>query len=153
MTWEQVAEMQRYGMSFHSHSHHHVYLSRIPAAALERELRDSKRLLEDRLGAPVGFLAAPYGDINARVMAAALDAGYHTVCSSWSWLAQPGRSTLNRMVVYGNTSPRCLHALLAGDPFRCAGRAARSLLLSFPKALLLWSRVPLLAADPLESEP
>src|SRR4029453_9681584 len=56
LNWGQIAEMQRAGMAFHSHSHDHVDLSRLPARALEYQVRESKHRLEDGLGTPVEFL-------------------------------------------------------------------------------------------------
>ena len=61
LTWAQVAEMQRNGMSIQSHGHRHVDLTVLPSLVLESELIESKHRLEDRLGSQVDFLAAPHG--------------------------------------------------------------------------------------------
>ena len=50
LNWQQITDMHRAGMSFHSHSHNHVNLARLPVCVLEQQLRKSKQLLEDRLG-------------------------------------------------------------------------------------------------------
>jgi len=93
LTWSQIAEMQRAGLSFQSHSHDHVSLVGLGRPALESQLRDSKRLLEDRLGVSVDFLAAPYGLLNGHVVRTAREVGYRAVCSSRSWPARPGART------------------------------------------------------------
>jgi peptidoglycan/xylan/chitin deacetylase (PgdA/CDA1 family) len=137
LSWAQVSEMQRAGLSFQSHSHDHVVLLGLPAASLERQLRDSKRLLEDRLGAPVGFLAAPYGLLNRRVVRAALEAGYRAVCTSWDWPARPGATTLGRLAVHDRTTPADFSRLLQGRPGILGRRMARALLAHVPKRILL----------------
>ena len=68
LTWSRIAEMQRAGMSFQSHSHDHVPLPALPARQLSNELRISKRLIEDRVGRAVDFLAAPHGLVDRRVV-------------------------------------------------------------------------------------
>jgi peptidoglycan/xylan/chitin deacetylase (PgdA/CDA1 family)/CelD/BcsL family acetyltransferase involved in cellulose biosynthesis len=61
LTWEQIQEMQRGGVSFGSHTLTHPAISRLDPAALEEELRDSKSRLEERLGMPVMDFAYPFG--------------------------------------------------------------------------------------------
>ena len=137
LDWPQITEMQRAGLSFQSHSHDHVALLGLPAVALERQLRDSKRLLEDRLGTPVDFLAAPYGLLNRRVVRAAREAGYSAVCTSWSWPARPGATTLGRLAVHDRTTPEEFSQLLEGRPATLGRRMARALLAHVPKRMLL----------------
>jgi len=137
LSWPQIAEMQRAGLSFQSHSHDHVVLVGLPASALERQLRDSKRLLEDRLGSPVDFLAAPYGLLNRSVVRAAREAGYRAVGTSWNWPARPGAKTMSRIAVYHNTTAADFSQLLHGRPSILVRRMARALLTHIPKRVLL----------------
>lgn len=144
LNWGQIVEMQRGGMSFQSHSHNHVYLTWLPIGQLERQLRESKRMLQDRLGQSVEFLAAPYGDLNGRVLEVARRVGYRAMCNSRSWPTRPGERTANRVVVYRHTTPREFHQLLTGSPVCYAARAARETLKSFAQRLLLrfWPSPP-----------
>lgn len=137
LSWPQVAEMQRAGHSFHSHSHDHVALLWLPHPVLERQLDHSKRMLEDRLGAPVRFLAVPYGLLNRQVVEMARQVGYQAVCSSLSWPSRPGRSPINRIAIHRDTSLVGLTALLRGDVLAFAGRAARAGITYLPKRILL----------------
>jgi peptidoglycan/xylan/chitin deacetylase (PgdA/CDA1 family) len=137
LTWAHIAEMQRAGLSFQSHSHDHVVLLNLPAPALERQLRESKRLLEDRLGTPVDFLAAPYGLLNHRVVQAAGEAGYRAVCTSWDWPARPRARTLGRLAVHDTTTREDFSQLLHGRPGILGRRLARALLAHVPKRILL----------------
>lgn len=82
LSWAQIAEMQQAGMAFQSHAHEHVDLRQLGPQALAEQLGGSRRRLEDRLGAAVEFLAAPYGRTSPRVIAAALKQGYRAVCTS-----------------------------------------------------------------------
>jgi peptidoglycan/xylan/chitin deacetylase (PgdA/CDA1 family) len=61
LSWGQVSELAASGIEIGAHTHGHPNLIRLDRAAVERELRVSKTILEDRLGAPVDSLAYPYG--------------------------------------------------------------------------------------------
>lgn len=140
LNWSQVAEMQRAGMSFQSHAHEHVYLTRLPLDVLDIQMRISKQTLEDRLGESVDYLAAPYGDVNSRVIRAALSAGYKAVCTSWNWPTRAGVTTINRVAVYAGTTPSEFSKLLQGNLSSYTKRAVRAALLHFPKRVRLHVR-------------
>jgi peptidoglycan/xylan/chitin deacetylase (PgdA/CDA1 family) len=142
LTWSRIDEMQRFGMSFQSHSHEHVYLSRIPEPDLQRQLHLSKLSIEEHTGAPVQFLAAPYGDVSSSVVQAASEAGYSAVCTSHSWPARPGRPTINRIVVYGSSTIERFRRLVACDRCVYTGRVARQTCLYLVKELLFLCRNP-----------
>jgi peptidoglycan/xylan/chitin deacetylase (PgdA/CDA1 family) len=84
LTWDQVREMADDGYDIQSHTLSHPFLGRAkqrmaPASYiqwLDRELRESKRLIEQEVGRPVRHLAYPYGDYNRTVMERARLAGY-----------------------------------------------------------------------------
>lgn len=137
LSWSQIAEMQRAGMAFHSHSHEHVYLSQLSQPAMERQLRDSRLILEDHLGCAVRVLALPFGDTSRWVVQTALSVGYDAVCNSHDWPAQPGESVLSRVAVHNSTSLRDYARLIAGDPRIYMKRTLRETALSAPKRILL----------------
>jgi peptidoglycan/xylan/chitin deacetylase (PgdA/CDA1 family) len=76
MSWDGLRESMAMGVEIGSHTVSHPHLTRLSDSELERELGESKRRLEDGLGAPCRFLAYPYGEHDARVRAAARAAGY-----------------------------------------------------------------------------
>ncbi len=85
LSWDQIKEMADAGADIQSHSFSHPFLTkrRHPslddakyAAWLQRELADSKRIIEKKVGNKVRFLAYPYGDYDTRVAAFAAKAGY-----------------------------------------------------------------------------
>jgi peptidoglycan/xylan/chitin deacetylase (PgdA/CDA1 family) len=137
LTWRQVDEMQLAGMSFQSHGHEHLDLSRLGAAELQDQLHRSKRILEDRLGCSVGFLAVPYGQLNVRLVEEARRAGYLGVCGSRCWPAQSVTRVLSRVPIYGTSTLGDIQSALACDPLFYGLGAARALAVSLPKAVML----------------
>jgi peptidoglycan/xylan/chitin deacetylase (PgdA/CDA1 family) len=81
LTWRQVQEAASAGIEVGAHSHSHPELDQISDRALERELRTSKDLLEDRLGRPVPTLAYPFGYWSRRVRDAVGAAGYRSAAA------------------------------------------------------------------------
>lgn len=137
LTWAQMVEMQRAGMAFQSHSHEHVALSRLSRRALAEQLGTSRKILEDRLGSRVEFLAAPYGFVNRGVIETALEQGYRGVCTSLPWPARPGRRVIPRVGMHAHTTAQDLERILAGDLFWFVARAGRAAALYLPKQILL----------------
>ena len=137
LNWEQVREMSRVGMEFHSHGHSHVALSRLDPVHLERELRVSREILEDKLGSAVEFLAAPYGLLNRRVIQEAFRLGYRGVCNSRQWTASWGDRCVNRVAILGHTSTEEFRRLLARHPWPYVLRSMRSAAIYLPKQVLL----------------
>src|SRR5207244_4284655 len=85
MTWKQVRELADAGVDIQSHTYSHAFLTRRRHATfsdaeyatwLERELAESKRVLEKETGRTVTFLAYPYGDYDRRLTANVAKAGY-----------------------------------------------------------------------------
>ncbi len=93
LTWEQVRAMHQAGVSFGSHTVTHPVLSRLTASAVETELRDSKRILEERIGSAVEDFAFPFGqpadcgDLPAAVLARC---GYRSAVTTSAGVNRPG---------------------------------------------------------------
>ncbi len=65
---EEIKEMAKSGLvEFGSHSHNYLKLTKLNDGELERELADSKKILEEILGFPVTSFAYPYGNFDERV--------------------------------------------------------------------------------------
>ncbi len=89
LTWAEVRELQASGLiEIGSHTCSHPRLPRLDDAALVHELADSKAALEAKLGGAVRLLAYPAGAYDARVVSAALAAGYTAALT-----VRPGRNT------------------------------------------------------------
>jgi peptidoglycan/xylan/chitin deacetylase (PgdA/CDA1 family) len=63
LNWHQVQTMQRAGISFGSHTMTHPVVSRLTPAEMEKELIESKRILETKLDCPVLDFAFPFGKL------------------------------------------------------------------------------------------
>jgi peptidoglycan/xylan/chitin deacetylase (PgdA/CDA1 family) len=61
MTWEQVSEVAANGITIGSHTHNHPVLSQTNLKMQERELLESKEILERRLGREIKSFAYPDG--------------------------------------------------------------------------------------------
>lgn len=87
LSWKQVAEMRSAGIFFGSHTLSHPVLSGLSAEEVHRELSESKRILEARLGEPVLDFAYPFGkaaDYGPVGPATARSCGYRSaVTTAW----------------------------------------------------------------------
>jgi peptidoglycan/xylan/chitin deacetylase (PgdA/CDA1 family) len=90
LTWQDCRVLVDAGMSIGSHSVSHRRLFDLPAWQAEREVVDSRDILEQRLGIPIRDFALPYGlpdlDYSARDLQLLRDVGYRSIAS-----ALPGR--------------------------------------------------------------
>lgn len=76
MSWAQLGQLAEAGWEIGSHTCSHPHLTELDDADLSRELAESKRECERRLGTPCWSLAYPYSDVDARVARATRAAGY-----------------------------------------------------------------------------
>lgn len=86
MNWDQLRELQRRGFDVGSHTVNHARLSKLSAAELDFELRDSKATLERELGVDAPLFAYPFGgvgDSSDEANRAVFSAGYQLCCSAY----------------------------------------------------------------------
>jgi peptidoglycan/xylan/chitin deacetylase (PgdA/CDA1 family) len=103
MNWDQVREMTEAGISFGCHTMTHPVLSRLTPDAAQREVAESKWLIEQRLGIGVDDFAFPFGKASdcGAIGADALSAlGLRTAITTIVGVNEPGadRFRLRRMV-------------------------------------------------------
>ncbi len=86
MSTEHIAEMAGAGMCIGSHTLSHPILSSLPDRQAMQELRESKTLLGEIVGAPIEHLAYPNGpgvrNFNDKTCAMAKEAGYSSASTS-----------------------------------------------------------------------
>ena len=82
LDWDHLKEMVDGGMSIQSHSLNHLFLSDLSNDNLQKELTESKKILEDKFSLPVDFISLPGGFYSRRVLKAAQGAGYKGVATS-----------------------------------------------------------------------
>lgn len=126
------------GFDFGTHGASHRALSRMPAAEMRAELRDSQRWLEDILGRPVTTMSLPAGQGNAAVRQAAFEQGYQLVGNSVEALNPDCRppGEISRFVVLRGYSGNQVRRIAAGSPAYIWRRRLRAALLALPKRLL-----------------
>ncbi len=93
MSWDRVRELIEAGATIGSHTESNRSLVGLDEAGLRRELFDSRRVLVEKLQAPVTCLAYPHGRFDTRAVRAASGVGYDVGC------------TLQRAYVEASTHP------------------------------------------------
>lgn len=78
----QIREMSANGIEMGAHTISHAHLPALSDRDLKAEVQDSKKALEDMLGKPVTGFCYPYGEWDARVRDAAVNAGYEYAVST-----------------------------------------------------------------------
>lgn len=76
LNWDQAKEMAKHAIEFGSHSSTHRILTTLPAPEAWSEISDSKKLIEDKVGAKVHAFACPDGHSNDEIQKLVLQAGY-----------------------------------------------------------------------------
>jgi peptidoglycan/xylan/chitin deacetylase (PgdA/CDA1 family) len=76
MSWAELRTLAEAGWEIGSHTGSHPHLTQVDPATLADELSRSKAACEYHLSGPCTSLAYPYGDVDARVVAATAQAGY-----------------------------------------------------------------------------
>jgi peptidoglycan/xylan/chitin deacetylase (PgdA/CDA1 family) len=69
LDWPTIRELAVLGVEFGGHGVAHVDLTQLAPAARRAEIVDCGRVLADRIGRPTRCFAAPYGRVNAAVLA------------------------------------------------------------------------------------
>jgi peptidoglycan/xylan/chitin deacetylase (PgdA/CDA1 family) len=145
-----MIEMARVGMSIQSHGHEHVAMPLLSTRLLIQQLTKPKGLLEDRIGAPVEFLAVPYGFVDSRLIEAAMQVGYKGVCVPGNRPARLGTPIIRRIAIHEDTSQQEFEDLLALRSGVYLKRAIRNTVAYLPKQVLLRVRPELLGVQVIE---
>lgn len=131
LTWKQIREMADAGVDIQSHSLTHPYLTKrrhrskgekAYAEWLEKELGESRRILEKETGRKVEFLAYPYGDYDDRVAEASERAGYTAALTCNFGRVKKGSDPLrmNRFVIDDRMDFAAFRKYLGATPMQLA---------------------------------
>lgn len=138
LDWKGVRRLADAGMTVGSHGLDHTLLDELASQELERQLVESRHILQDQLGRSVDALSLPGGTGGRRALRVARDAGYRLVFGS-----RPGRvreprddRPLSRFAIRRGHGPGRIQALarqrgwvLASTTLRYGGmQAVRTLL-------------------------
>jgi len=76
LSWEEVIRLKEEGFSFGAHTRSHAVLTSLPLEQARREIKESKKTIEEKLGVPVEFFSYPYGEFNPGIRAITEEAGF-----------------------------------------------------------------------------
>lgn len=116
MGWSEIKEMAEAGIEFGAHTMSHPILSRIMPEQARREIRESKKQLEQRLGA-ITLFAYPRGereDFNGEIMRMVKEAGFSCAVTTVSGTndRNSDRFALRRTAVEKDNSSEFMFRLL-----------------------------------------
>jgi peptidoglycan/xylan/chitin deacetylase (PgdA/CDA1 family) len=114
LTWRQLHALERRGIEIGSHTVTHADLTSLSDREALRELVQSRRALERRLGHPVQWLAYPFGAYDGRTERLVRRAGYVLAVTTQYGVVQPARRplALGRLRVLDSTGVAGLVAML-----------------------------------------
>jgi len=82
LTWDEISEMQKAGMSFGSHTLTHPDLKNLSPANLEREIKGSKEILGQKLGQEITDFCYPSGKHDEKVLKELQTDNYQTAVTT-----------------------------------------------------------------------
>lgn len=100
MSWKELQTLAHAGWEIGSHTGSHPHLTQIDDDALADELVRSKAACEQHLAKPCTSLAYPYGEVDARVIAATAQAGYSAAATLPRSLRSRGVMEWPRIGIY-----------------------------------------------------
>jgi len=109
---ELIERISRLGHEIGSHTCTHPILTELDSSRLDRELRESKRFLEDLTGVEVLGLAYPYGIYNAKVIRCATKYYYYARATDISRLSGSNSGASFRYTIQ-SIGVRSLHDLVS----------------------------------------
>lgn len=107
MSWDQLGALHKNGHLIQSHTMTHPMLGECDESQITYELETSKKIIEDRIGAPVKYLSLPFGSSNKRVITIAKQVGYQGIFAS---LSNIGRWK-NELCLFGRVHVKDTYAL------------------------------------------
>jgi peptidoglycan/xylan/chitin deacetylase (PgdA/CDA1 family) len=104
MDWSAIVDLAAQGVAFGSHLATHRRADSLTSEALLAEAARSRRALEDRLGGEIISYAAPYGDLDERLIWTMDEAGYRVGYSTREGVASLDANpmALPRFEMYAN---------------------------------------------------
>jgi peptidoglycan/xylan/chitin deacetylase (PgdA/CDA1 family) len=82
MNWKQIRELRGTGMVIGSHGMTHRILIGLDNRELNYEIRESKKIMEEKLSVPVEYFSIPYGHYNTGIIEKIKQSGYKAVFTS-----------------------------------------------------------------------
>ena len=116
MDWPELQLLHQAGHTIGAHGWSHTLLTHCTDSELQKELREARLTLEDRLGTPITTMSLPGGRYNGRVLAACKAAGYEHIYSSIPRAETlPLGGTVGRLNISGDMQPEWIARLFEPD--------------------------------------
>ncbi|MDD5086600.1 MAG: polysaccharide deacetylase family protein, partial [Candidatus Nanoarchaeia archaeon] len=64
LSWDEITEMSKNNISFGSHTLNHPILTKIPISEAENEIKESKRIIEEKIKNKIKFFCYPNGEFS-----------------------------------------------------------------------------------------
>src|SRR5687767_11674333 len=152
LTWKQIKEMSDAGVDIQSHSLSHPFLTRRRHRSMgdkqygewiQRELAESKRILEKHTGKKVQFLAYPYGDYDARLTDEVAKAGYKAALTCDFGVVRKGSDPLRmkRFVIDDRMDFTAFRRYLGANPMQLAETTPKPGIVD-PAAKVISAKIP-----------
>lgn len=81
MNWDEIIKLRQLGISFGSHTRHHLNLAVISRESLEDEVSLSRQEIETQLHETIDTFSFPGGHFSQEALDAVIEAGYACACS------------------------------------------------------------------------
>ncbi|MDP8264761.1 MAG: polysaccharide deacetylase family protein [Candidatus Aceula lacicola] len=82
LTWGQIREMEKFGVMVGSHTFSEAYLPGLSEEEQMREIRDSKRVIERKVGHPIYNFCYPSGGFSEFTKKKVEELGYKSACTT-----------------------------------------------------------------------
>jgi peptidoglycan/xylan/chitin deacetylase (PgdA/CDA1 family) len=132
-----IRQLRRRGFSLGTHGTTHRGLTFLSHEQCVDEIKQSREWLEDVIGEPVRYMAAPGGFTNSRVAHLAYEHAYTLLGTCNEWMNSPETMTLpctvNRVNVQRRFSLRRFRHIIEGDLGFYMWRQVRAVALTVPK--------------------
>jgi len=82
LSWEDVQEINQYGIEFGTHSYSHPFLNELTLTHARDEIWKSKVEIENHIHKPVYSFCYPYGAFNSKIQKLLKDLGFRCACTT-----------------------------------------------------------------------
>ena len=116
LNWEEVAEMAKNGVSFGAHTLSHAFLPVLAGEIAKTEIRESKEIIEKRIGKPIRHFAIPNGkseDFTEELLEFCGNIGFDTIVTTESGVVNSTSSLFSLKRVPPSTPLYCFACEIA----------------------------------------
>ncbi len=76
LSWDEIEQLKEQGFSFGVHTCSHTSLTSLRLEQAKQEIEESKKIIEEKINAPVELFSYPYGDFNPAIQNLVKEAGF-----------------------------------------------------------------------------